>query len=60
MNVIYDIFASYKWFRILMGGTWYLNRYIFDGGTVLFTMWERRYMGMGGGNLTTLTIEKWG
>jgi hypothetical protein len=59
MNVIYDILADYKWFRKLMGGTWHLNRYIFDGGTVLFTIWERKYTGDFGGYLTTIKTEKW-
>ncbi len=42
MNVIYDILADYKWFRKLMGGKWYLNRYIFDFGRVMFCIWERK------------------
>jgi len=54
-NVIYDIFADFKWFRKFMGGKWYLNRYIFDLGRVMFCIWERkRYAD---GSVRTVTEE---
>jgi hypothetical protein len=35
----------FKWFRKFCGGTWYRNRYIFDGGRCVIFCWERTAKG---------------
>jgi len=49
--------SDYQWYRKWLGGTWYHNRYIFDLGRSMITIWERNNLGENGGNQTTLTEE---
>ena len=33
--------SGYKWYRRLLGGVWYRNRYIYDLGRGVSFTWER-------------------
>lgn len=41
---------SFKWYRKFKGGTWYLNRYIYDLGRSVAGVWERKQGGDTGGS----------
>lgn len=47
----------FEWYRKLRGGTWYLNRYIFDLGRGMILVWERKNLGNQGGPRTTLETK---
>lgn len=34
--------SNFTWFRKMLGGTWHLNRYIYDMGRVCLFNWERK------------------
>jgi hypothetical protein len=45
----------FKWHRRFKGGTWYLNRYIFDMGRSVVFIWERKEKNKGWGGYTVET-----
>jgi hypothetical protein len=49
--------TRFEWYRRLMGGTWNYNRYIFDLGRGMIVVWERKFLGNQGGQMTTLKTE---
>ncbi len=47
----------FKWWRKLIGGTWYLNRMWTDAGRTCIFWWSRKELSRNGGNFCTIREE---
>lgn len=57
MKFIYEKLVGFKWFRKLIGGRWYLNRYTINFRRNIILIWEqRKYVG---GNIETIQEENY-
>jgi hypothetical protein len=52
--------SRFRWYRKLLGGNWYYNRFWFDLGRGCIFYWSRDFKGYQGGNLCSLYEEKYG
>ena len=45
-NILHNILSKYKWYRKRLGGVWFHNRCIFNGGTSVIYCWSRYNRGI--------------